>query len=122
MLRFLFLLSACLLLPASLVAQTPEAHLTWDFSAPVATVNTYAQQATVDGVVLSGAITCVGTSATSATCRIVVPRQGGPRDYAVTSTVNNVTTTTRATIDQSAGPALPSGLRINVSVTVQVGQ
>ena len=122
-----YLLVAFLLMVGAAVpaAQTPTAQLVWDVDAPVATVNGYTRVITVDGAAVSATPTCVAATAptTGTTCSVPVQSLATGTHTVViryTSGSQSVTNTTTGLQAMGTLPALPTNLRITVTVTVTV--
>ena len=113
------LLAACLAVLPSLALAQGTTTIAWDYlKTPPATVATYAQSLSIDGVAAAGAPTCAA-SGVNTTCRQTVPAlAAGVRTIRVEATANGVTAGTTATINPASGPQPPSGLRIEVNVVV----
>lgn len=117
------LFSLLVALPA--FAQTTTANLVWDVDAPVATVNGYTRTITVDGTAVTTAPTCATATAptTGTTCRVAVSGLQSGTHTAVIRYASGAQSAQNTTTGLSVGgtvPALPTNLRIEVTVTVTV--
>lgn len=119
------LLLAGLLVASSAAAQTPVAALVWDVDAAPTVVNSYTRAVTVDGAAVTASPTCVAATAptTGTTCTLPVPSLATGTHTVViryTSGSQSVTNTTTGLTAMGTLPALPTNLRITVTVTVTV--
>lgn len=120
--RKVLIFLAILAIPILASAQAQQTTLFWDYDGVMlAEVQTFQQSVTVDGTPVSAAPTCVAAGAKT-TCSVPVPQHtSGSRTYRIEATKNGVMRSTSSAIDPSQGPAQPGGLRLTVSVVVQVG-
>lgn len=124
--RYVFALLAVFMLLASSAQAQAVTSLVWDYTN---TTPAYIAAATQHSLVADGApvaaqISCSTSTVTpsTTTCSAVLPAAQalpGNHVFAVTLTAEGVTRTTSATIDPSKGKQ-PGGIRIQISVNVQV--
>lgn len=123
--RKLLIALAIVLTPVLSSAQAVTS-LVWDFpnTTPAYIATATFHQLVGDGIPVAAQITCAASTITptTTTCSSVLPASltsAGNHVYAVTLTAEGVSRSTTATIDPSKGKQ-PGGIRINISVVVQV--
>lgn len=120
--RSMLVLLLVALLAVHVAAQVPQRSIAWDYTVPPAVAQAYTHTVTLDGTLLTGAVTCVAT-ATGSSCSLPLPGAVDvqvPHTVAVTAVGGGVQQTTSITTDPAKVPRPASGLRITVTVVVEV--
>ncbi|MGB2711414.1 MAG: hypothetical protein WBC33_07840 [Conexibacter sp.] len=118
--RKVLIVVAALLVAPELVAQTTTHKVLWDYlNTTPATVGTYQQVLTINGIAAPGTPVCVAAGADTA-CELTVagPAPTGAATYVITATLNGISRSASRTISPTTGPTQPGAPRIQVTVVV----
>lgn len=110
-----------ILIASAASAQTGRS-IAWDYPVAPSVAQGWAHTVTLDGTVLAGTVTCVAAPSGS-TCSMPVPTPvdlAAPHTVVVTAIGGGVQHTSTVTTDPARAPRPAGGLRIVVSVTVEV--